>query len=134
MTLIKGHMHNLMPTRLNNRIIFNLDTENNKAPETLLKTINDQFSGIIATGCYKGVTEQSIVVPLTEYNLRNAINIASIYSQESILVVENDNAYLLYLKSGERVTIGQYLVLVNKDYALKQDAFTLINNTYYVIK
>ncbi len=123
-----------MPTRQNNRIIFNLDTENNKAPETLLKTINDQFSGIIATGCYKGVTEQSIVVPLTEYNLRNAINIASLYAQESILVVENDNAYLLYLKSGERVTIGQYLVLVNKDYALKQDAFTLINNTYYVIK
>lgn len=61
-------------------------------------------------GCYKGQLEDSYKINLTkEFTLENAVQIAHIFKQETLLYVTNNNkASLIYIPSGYKESLGTF--------------------------
>lgn len=102
-----------------------------KTLENILKDIGLPFNK--ATGFYKGQQEESFVVVvkdeldievLRDFAFKN-------FNQESILIQDaNQEAHLLF-RDGTTQQLGR-LQQTTKELATKQDAYTIMNDQYYV--
>jgi hypothetical protein len=119
-----------MNNTLQNKLIFSLDTEQDKASDLALQNTADLVSGEIVDGCYKGKTERSIMTHARRFN--QVLDIAKQCNQESVLFV-SDFVYLIYLSDRSMVKIGSELKQVDRDFALNQDAYTKIGQDYYIV-
>lgn len=117
----------------NNKIIFSVFRDefantNEKSHKAVIETLNSQ--GIKTTevlGVYMGLSEKSIMVDLSDYNMDQVKTIAKLYKQESILVSKG-NALLLFLDGSGSVTLGS-LVEVPENEAKSNDSYTYIPST-----
>lgn len=117
---------------LNNVVIFSLDTQDYKGTSQDYAYAIKELDARHAQGSYKGVAERSLVADIKE--LKNVISMARHFEQESILIVNEREAYLYFLDSKEEVSLGTELVRVDKNEALSQDAYTVYQDKYYVVK
>lgn len=123
-------------------VIFSVDqaglSEDYNAKSRALALVALKNAGIkvkVVDGCYKGSPEISFVVENTLGNFATVKKIATEYNQESILLRDiQGHATLFDLKTHSPIDLG-YLSAVDKDTALKQDAWTYDNDTgtYYTI-
>ena len=80
-----------------------------------------------------GIIENSYIIPLLHVTVSDCIRLARDNKQESILYIDNQReAWLYYCNDGIWSHLGSF-TRVSKDYALKQDNYTLDNssNNYY---
>lgn len=117
---------------MTNKIMFSLDTENNKASMNMYKLINKLVNGQIIQGAYKGVEETSIMTDISNYSL--VLEVAYEFNQDSILVLENNIAKLVYQDGRPDLNIGTHLKEVSKQEAFHSDAYSLINGQYYIVE
>lgn len=117
----------------NNKIIFSVfrdefSATNEQSHRSIIIALNGQ--GIETTevlGVYKGDSEKSIMVELTDYNFNNVKTIAKLFNQESILV-SNSKALLLFSDGSGSITLGA-LQEVTEDEAKSSDSYTYIPST-----
>lgn len=121
----------MAPNKLTDVVIFSLDSANYKAKQGDYSFIKQELDAEIASGSYKGEKETSLVADLSK--LKEVISIAKHYNQESILVVTDDNARLIYLADMGEQDIGTELVRVAASEALNQDAYTEYRNAFYIV-
>lgn len=115
----------------------NLDSEvnqhNTNSMRYSLARLGLYFESV--NGVYKGVSEDSFMVfgiqskPMFD----RIVNLAALFNQESILVVDSDSsARLEYLESGESVNIGTFTQV---DSVLGLDAYTVTDDgKMYAVK
>lgn len=88
------------------------------------------------TGCYKGTTERSYLIPLTHgLLLADCTAFAKEHNQESILYLDNQrNAYLVYCDKDQSEYLGTFTA-VSRDRATGGDAWTYdpITKQYYMV-
>jgi hypothetical protein len=120
-----------MNPKLNNVVIFSLDTANRPGTSQDYALAIKELDARHAQGSYKGVPERSLVVDISK--LKDVIAMAKHYEQESILIVNEREAFLYYLDSKEELNIGTELVSVDKNEALAQDAYTVYQGHYYIV-
>lgn len=121
----------MAPNKLTDVVIFSLDSANYTAKQGDYSFIKQELDAETASGSYKGVKENSLVADLSK--LKEVISIAKHYNQESILVVTDNNARLIYLADMGEQDIGTELVRVAASEALNQDAYTEYRNAFYVV-
>lgn len=117
----------------NNKIIFSVfrsefsDTNEQSHRSTILALNGQGIKTTEVLGVYKGSSEKSIMVDLTDYNMDNVRTIAKLFNQESILV-STDKALLLFLDGSGSVTLG-VLQEVTEEEAKSSDSYTYIPST-----
>ena len=88
------------------------------------------------TGCYNNTINQSFMIKEEDLHIDFVKELAKA-GEESILIVEEDTrkAALYYISNNlmSRYTLGT-LVAVPETVALKQDAWSHFNNTFYICK
>lgn len=92
---------------------------------------NKPYYGSIPMNCkgvYKGVSERSRAVPLTDLDIAR-MN-ASQYNQESILIVENGSCWLEYLDTGKQEYLGEWAE-IDRPTATKLEAYTEYNGKFF---
>lgn len=107
--------------------------ENLKRTNTLrLRLQREGYSFKEALGRFQGVDETSFVVNSNDTD--SLLDIANKYDQISILLVDDisRDAYLVD-SNGKSCYVGIFQ-LSNRDEALANEAFTMINEAFYVIK
>lgn len=121
------------------RIIFSAehykrDLDNNiKATYSLLGYLDmKSIPYTKVMGSYKGVTEDSVMLQGDYKTLQIARDLARIYGQHSILVIQDDgSAALHYLKTGKVESIGTWQQ-VDSNKGL--DAYSIIDSKIYTVK
>ena len=87
---------------------------------------------LLVNGRYKGTNEDSFCLSLTKLDLVESI--AREFNQESILIVDsNGQAFLKYLNTGIRESIGT-MVSVTKKQANALKSWSCINGKFYAVK
>lgn len=122
----------MTPTNLSEVIFFSLDSSKYKGTDGDYSYLIKELDGQETTGSYKGVQERSIMVDIKE--LDNVIMAAKHYGQESILVITDKEARLLYLEDMGEETIGHNMVKVSRDEALSNEAYTKFKGAFYLVK
>jgi hypothetical protein len=117
---------------MKNKIMFSLDTDNNKVSMNMYRLINKLVNGQIIQGAYKGVEETSIMTDISNYSL--VLDIAYKFNQDSILVLTDNSASLVFSDRRPDLKIGTQLVKVSKDVAINSEAYSLINGQYYIVE
>ena len=107
---------------LTNLVIFSLDRPDR--PYNGHIDINNMSEVI---GVYKNTQERSFAVPLTQ--LSEARQLANMYNQECILVVDNNAAFLEYI-DGRTEYVGEWKE-ISRIEAATRDAYTIYNNKYF---
>lgn len=121
----------MAPNKLIDVVIFSLDTANYKAKQGEYSFIKQELDAELASDSCNGEKETSLVADLSK--LQEVISIAKHYNQESILVVTDDNARLIYLSDMGEQDIGTELVRVAASEALSKEAYTEYRNAFYVV-
>ena len=115
------------------RVIFSLDKTNKPASEEqITEMLKDIPNTSLALGSYKGEHERSFVT--SSDNMHAAADYARRYNQESILLETGYGVYLMFLNDTSVVKIGEKLVKVAPEVALKQEAWTKIYNNFYIVE
>lgn len=85
----------------------------------------------LVDGRYNGVNEKSLVLPISAMKLVEKL--ARQFKQESILIVYSDrSAALKFIEKDSIESIGNFTE-VSQQVALSGNAFSLINQRYYVV-
>lgn len=110
---------------MNNKILFSVyqydesnevNINNTKTVEGLFKLSNIPFKLVL--GVYKGISEETFMIDLKWQN--EAFRVASLYNQESILIVQDMIGKLHFLKGEVTGTLG-YLREITMDQAKDLD-------------
>ena len=122
-------------------IIFALNTnmDNHNEFEFVKRVVGN--SAIRCTGMYKGVAENSYKIDVFKINDMDELCLLlesfgnGGHGQESILYVDSrGNSYLRFQENGYKFH-GTYIGIftqVDCDVALNEDAYTLVNNKFYI--
>lgn len=132
-----------------NKVFFSADSMNRDADRNevafqacrlaLQKAIGTGFG--VLQGRYQGFNEQTFLLESTDYgihedNVALALELADQFSQESILVVDNEDVATIVTVSGrESVVIGRFTE-VSEDEAKRESAYTFdpLSGRYFVVK
>lgn len=116
------------------KIFLSLDRENLPATTEDFEYAKDLLQAIEVDGCYNGIKERSLMVNVTSFALYClAWRIAKQYQQESILIVENNNCYMIYLNGRSPEFVGKWVKTENKDMdhtVIGKDIFTIDYRIY----
>lgn len=86
----------------------------------------------LADGVYKGNRETSIIVIDTPKNRALVLGFASLFCQESVLIIdENQNGELVTSAGDYLLTVGR-IRCVSERVAKSRDAYTKVGNAFYV--
>ena len=97
----------------------------------LLKDHDFKFT--TCKGVYKGVSEDSFIVLLDSYNQLEVLqDLSRVYNQECILYSDSNRMSYLKYPCGKSEKLG-VLKQVSKEVAMMQDAYTIVNNNYYLV-
>jgi hypothetical protein len=123
-------------------IILELNMYDAAAESAAIKSLGLDY--VPALGSYKGVVSRSYIVDIgydgDRYGdievskLNKVLDLANKHNQESVLLLDyKRDAMLIYLNNIEQdvVRIGQ-LRAVSKEVAEASEAWTFVNNTYYM--
>ena len=126
---------------LTSELTTNSKEENRKAFKEICHFLkNYDYNFQIVQGVYKGNSEPCLMVGIGDNignnltaDIHTSANVASIYGQESILLVNRDNSSeLLYPSTNKREYLGKMRQV--SEYTIKNnniDAYTIINGNYY---
>ena len=122
-------------------VLIELNTTNKDTERAEIVKAVPGAAGVAETvGAYKGQENRSWLVLLKlnheAEQIQRLIELARVYRQESILVVDEDRkASLVYMEDERQVDLGT-LVAVDEKTAKMQDAWTYAphNSTYYIAK
>jgi len=109
----------------------------NKEQTRCLQGILDyeKFKYKEATSMYKGVSESSFVVIVRDASELTSLKLlAKDFRQESILIRCGEYVDLYYPDTNKMEKIGSKIVQVSMEYALKQNAYTTMNDVCYIVK
>ena len=101
----------------------------------LTKLIGKPYTRPALTGCYKGETERSYIVPMS-VGLDNILSFARDHRQETVLYLDNQReAFLIDCQTEEDFHIGTFKG-VQRERALACEGWTLNNETnqYYIVE
>ena len=111
----------------------NLDKNNTNLLESLLDLNDVKFSRV--QGCYKGICETSFLCIISSPDKSRLIaSFADMFDQESILVRTSNGIYLLFRNGDEPCKIGDKFQNVPDYIAKRQDAYTIKDDKYYIVK
>ena len=110
-----------------------IDRNNTNLLEDLLNLNNVKASKV--QGCYQGVCEESFLcIVSSPEQARLIASFADIFDQDCILARTSKGVYLMFSNGGELVKIGDKLQNVPEHVAKRQDAYTLKDGKYYIVK
>lgn len=102
-----------------------VNTTRTELLEHLLRLKGFKFKRIL--GCYKGSQEVSFMVQDLDH--KNAIELAKVFNQESILELNNNKALLLYT-TGAKHELGEFTRIPAEE-AVLLDAYSVIDGDYF---
>lgn len=98
-----------------------------------LKQHNITFS--VGQGCYKGDKEPSFIcLPKNDQDVKVIKALASLYNQESVLFRNKHCVFLYFPESNHTEKIGDKLVNVTEQEAMKHDCYTILLDKHYIVK
>lgn len=90
------------------------------------------FDRILVQGCYKGETEQAYLCPYVGWPPVDKLrNLARQFGQESVLIKDDDGAYLVFANSDDLQYLGVWTE-IDKARALECDAYTEVAGRFFV--
>lgn len=111
----------------------NIDSNNTNLLSSLLELNNVKFSKV--QGCYKGTCETSFLcIVSSPAEARLISSFADMFNQESILLRTSNGIYLLFNNGDEPFKIGDNFKNVPAHVAKRQDAYTVKDGKYYIVK
>lgn len=111
----------------------NIDGNNTKLLEELLYLNNVKFARV--QGCYKGTCETSFLcIVSSPAEARLIASFADMFDQESILLRASNGIYLLFSNGDKPFKIGDKFKNVPDYIAKRQDAYTIKDGKYYIVK
>lgn len=111
----------------------NIDSNNTNLLSSLLELNNVKFSKV--QGCYKGTCETSFLcIVSSPAKARLIESFADMFDQESILARTSNGIYLMFSNGDEPFKIGDNFQNVPDYIAKRQDAYTVRNGKYYIVK
>ena len=114
---------------MKNKIIFSLDTSEQKTCPMAYESVARMLNGTLGQGSYKGEKETCIIVDQKHYE--QVEDIAKSYNQESILIIDDNKIELNYLKQNTFEEIGKTMTVISEEQAQLELAYTMINGQYY---
>ena len=114
-----------------------LDSNFNSVRTTLLRNLLTEFGFEFKSvdGCYMGTEEKSFLVKAyadEPESINILTKLAKGFGQESILIVEDDFAYLKYMSDGQNLELGE-LTNVNPKRIEELKNYSIIDNKVYTI-
>lgn len=121
-------------------VIFSVERSNLSKEENAVNTrvVNrllkdNDFNFMTCKGVFQGVSEDSFAVILDNYSQVQVLHeLSRVYNQDCILYLDANNVGYLYHNNGNVDRIGKSRQ-VSKDIAMTKDAYTIINNNYYLV-
>jgi len=116
-------------------LILELNYGSRQAEIEVLKQLT-KIPFLSVKGSYKGTTNNAYLFPLTSSHGSEAedlIEIARMYQQESVLIVDaNGLGSLYFIKDNNEVLLGKWVETVEP--ITKLEAYTQINNQTFVVR